>query len=353
MCEASSILAASPNDEVPVVSGPKFPATAIAVLACTTLAACQSSPAPLAAARPAAVPATFAVDDRDLPEPLVVIAYGDMRFTDPAETGATSPPVRRALVEKVAGEAPAAVFINGDLPWHGTPADYAVFHAETKRWRDLNLRIYPALGNHEFSQCEPADCLHYWWSEFPTLQGRRWYSVALGSRVLALALDSDASLLPGSEQRVWLEGQIGGLASTVRYVLVVLHHPPVADLATGELASHNPRGNEVALAEYLGRVAPQAHAAFLVSAGHTHNYERFLQDGVQYLVSGGGGAHPYPVERGPLDLYRDADFPNYHYVRVTVRADRLDAEMIRLADPAAAAPKTWEVRDRFSLQPPP
>jgi len=36
---------------------------------------------------------------------------------------------------------------------------------------------------------------------------------------------------------------------------------------------------------------------FLVSAGHIHNYERSVVDGVTYLVSGGGGAPAYFVER--------------------------------------------------------
>ena len=47
---------------------------------------------------------------------------------------------------------------------------------------------------------------------------------------------------------------------------------------------------------------------------HIHNYERLVRDGVTYLVSGGGGAKPYEVERTPADLYQSRDFPNYHYV---------------------------------------
>jgi hypothetical protein len=136
----------------------------------------------------------------------------------------------------------------------------------------------------------------------------------------------------------------------VRCVLIILHHPPVADLQAGQLADHNPRPGETSLAEYLGRAARKSRARFLVSAGHTHNYERFLQDGVVYLVSGGGGAHPYPVERGPADLYRSTEFPNYHYVRLELRGDRLIGEMFRLGDDTAAAPAVWELKDRFELK---
>jgi acid phosphatase type 7 len=296
---------------------------------------------------------TFTVPGSDLPTPLVMVTYGDMRFTTTSETEASNPPARQALVAKVAAEHPSAIFVNGDIPYHGTAEDYAVYKHETRAWREAHLRVYPALGNHEFSGCSEAECLDLWWTAFPEVRPRRWYSVALGEKVLAISLDSDTSLLPGSDQRTWLEQQVGGLSSPVRLVVIFLHHPPVADLQDGELANHNPRPNEVSLAEYLHRVAPRSKARFLVSAGHTHNYERFLEDGVVYLVSGGGGASPYPVVRGASDLYQSTDFPNYHYLRLELRDSKVTGEMFRLADYSAAAPAIWDRRDRFeiSLQP--
>jgi hypothetical protein len=302
-----------------------------------------------ALAGPVCAAATFSVPDADLPDPLVLVAYGDMRFTDPSETGATSPVARRALVGKIAAEDPAAIFINGDIPWHGLASDYAVFRDETRAWRERHLRIYPALGNHEFSACLESACLERWWHTFPELRGRRWYSVALGSRVLGIELDTDTSLLPGSAQRIWLEEQLQRLEPAVRFVLMVMHHPPVADVQLRKLTDHNPRANEITLAEYLRTVAPQSAARFVVSAGHIHNYERFDQDGVVYLVSGGGGAAPYEVDRTPLDHYQSPEFPNYHYVRFELHGDRAVGEMIRLRDYAAVQPTQWQTQDRFEI----
>ena len=65
----------------------------------------------IAMVRPACAAATFSVPDADLPEPLVLIAYGDMRFTDPKEIHASNPVVRQALAARVAAESPAAIFI--------------------------------------------------------------------------------------------------------------------------------------------------------------------------------------------------------------------------------------------------
>ncbi len=297
--------------------------------------------------------ATFSVPDAGLHEPLVFVAYGDMRFTDAQETEATNPVARRALVAKVAAEKPAAVFVSGDVPYHGVAEDYRVFRNETVAWRVLRLRVYPALGNHELTICQIPACLDRWWTAFPELRDMRWYSVALGSRVLALVLDSTSSLLPGSDQQAWLETEIAAIEPAVQVLLIVIHHPPVADVQMVKLVDHNPRPNEEALAGYLGRIAALSKARIVVSAGHVHNYERLEKDGVTYLVSGGGGARPADIDRTPEDLYQSSGFPNYHYIRFELTAHRLSAEMIRLEDSAAKKPKHWKVGDRFDVNLPP
>jgi hypothetical protein len=304
--------------------------------------------APLRAEAPRSPP-TFVVPDRMLPAQPVLVAYGDTRFTGTTQTGASNPQARHALVAKIAGENPAAVFINGDITWHGIDSDYAVYRDETRAWRKQHLRVYPALGNHEFSACSEAACLESWWATFPELRGHRWYSVAVGTRVVSLQLDSDMPLLPGSEQLSWLDHQVAGLDPAVRLVLIIMHHPPVADVQTSKLPDHNPRPNERALAEYLRSAAPGSAARFIVIAGHIHNYERFDEDGVVYLVSGGGGATPYEVDRTPPDRYQSADFPNYHYVRLELHGDRVIGEMVRLEDHDATAPARWQIRDRFEV----
>jgi acid phosphatase type 7 len=300
-------------------------------------------------ASPIAPGPTFRVEEGDLHKPATIIAYGDMRFTDPANHEATNPVARQALVARIAEEKPDAILLNGDVPWHGKDkGDYAIFQTETSVWRTNHLRVYPALGNHEFSGCEVAQCLENWWTAFPELRDRRWYSVALGQQIYAIALDSDTSLLPGSDQRQWLEAQVSALPASVHFVLIAMHHPPVADIQKNFNVDHNPRANEISLADYLKAAAATSKAKFLVSAGHIHNYERTLQDDVVYLVSGGGGAHPYPVERTPNDLYQDQGFPNFHYVKFVLEGNTLKGTMYRL-DLEATTP-AWQAKDTFELR---
>jgi acid phosphatase type 7 len=286
---------------------------------------------------------TFRIADNNLRSPVSFITYGDMRFTDPANTTAANPRVRQWLVQQIAKEAPDAVLLNGDVPLAGSVVgDYEVYRSETQPWRDAHLNVFPALGNHEFHGPDAQQCLENWWNAFPELRRRRWYSAQLGSRIYAIALDSDASLFPDSDQTRWLIHQIQDLPRSVDFLVISLHHPPVADIQTHIEVDHNPRPNEIALRDLLAKLAPKSHARFLVSAGHIHNYERHEQDGIVYLVSGGGGARPYIVERTKDDLYQSLLFPNYHYVKFVLGPDRLQATMFRITDPEASS---------FQLQP--
>ena len=290
----------------------------------------------------------FRIDEKDLASPTTIVAYGDVRFTDPANIRSTNPKVRHWLVEKIASEKPAAIVVNGDLPLAGDVVnDYAVYKSETKIWRDNNIRVFPALGNHEFHG-DARQSLENWWNAFPEMRNRRWYAAQIGSRVYVMAVDSDTSLLPESDQGRWIRQQLTALPPAVDFLLIAMHHPPVADIQTHIEVDHNPRPNEIALRDLLSEMAPKMHARIVVSAGHIHNYERTIVDDVTYLVSGGGGATPYYVERTKDDLYKSIVFPNYHYVRITLLADRLHAEMIRVSDPDAEEP-AYQVKDRFDI----
>jgi hypothetical protein len=294
----------------------------------------------------------FSVPDSALHNPATIIVYGDMRFTDPSNTKDANPSARKLLVAKIAAEHPDAVQLTGDVPLAGgNTADYDEYRIETEAWRSASLHVYPVLGNHEFANGHKPcpECIDHWWAAFPDFRGLRWYSVALGSRIYIISLDSNSDLVDGSPQRAWLKDQLDHLSKSVDFVLIGLHHPPVADIQTRIEVSHNPRPNEIALRDYLSSATPKMHASIVVTGGHIHNYERFLVDGVTYLVSGGGGARPYEVDRTPPDLYQNTDFPNFHYVKFALEKNQLSATMFRLADPQAATPE-WQSRDSFAIK---
>jgi hypothetical protein len=278
--------------------------------------------------------------------PLTFITYGDTRFTQ--RDGVANPVARRALIGRMASETPAAIFIGGDLVYDGgSPEDYETYRTETDVWLQAKIPIFPALGNHEFRGCDQdaTPCLVNWWRAAAPNGVRpfRWYSVALGPKILVLLLDSDSSLKSGSEQRIWFEQQITNPRSQVEFVLVVLHYPPVRDPIF-------PRAKDEAQVErYLSKHSHSLQARVVVVGSHIHNYERFLRRDVTYLVSGGGGAKPVPVLRLFGELSRLHTAENFHYMRFRFEGGVLQGSMVRF-EPGRNAETAWTEPDRFEIK---
>ena len=67
----------------------------------------------------------------------------------------------------------------------------------------------------------------------------------------------------------------------------------------------------------------------MVFSGHVHNYERREHSGVTYFVTGGGGAHAYPIDRAADDPFQSKQV-NYHYLLVEVNHQELKVTMNRV-----------------------
>jgi hypothetical protein len=260
--------------------------------------------------------------------PFRFVAYGDIRFTDPKDTDASNPSARRALVQAIADAHPAFISISGDIPYHGGNAeDWKVWDKETAVWSEGKIPVYPALGNHEFYGDEKIALANYF-KRFPDLQNHRYYSVRAANTLL-LMLDSSLDETSGPQGQ-WLSHELDTLPADVDFVCMVLHHPPYTnskDMLLG--GGHSARRPEQVLAHMLEERQPHTRARFVVFAGHVHNYERFEHGGVTYFVAGGGGAHPYLIERKPEDpLFGKA--VNYHYLLVEVDRGKMKITMNRL-----------------------
>ena len=169
--------------------------------------------------------------------------------------------------------------------------------------------------------------------------------MSLGEQILVLVLDSDGGLQPGSAQRTWFEQQISDADPRFRFILVMMHYPPVRDPVFPHAA------DEAEVARYLSAKAPTLGAQVVVVGSHVHNYERHIRNGVVYLVSGGGGAKPVPELRAfGGDLSRLKTSVNFHYIRFTVYNDRLTGTMVRFeANDRPANP--WSEPDAFEVGP--
>jgi acid phosphatase type 7 len=318
---------------------------ATACIAGATLAQ-QTSPQPAQGSDQDSGP-TFTVSDLPVGRPLRVVVYGDMRFTDPSNTSDTQPGVRKWLAQKVGEEKPDLLLLTGDMPFHGSSEDdWKVYFQETALWTQERLRIYPTIGNHE-GLPDPRSGIKNYFAAYPQIDNHKWYSVQMGN-IYLITLDSTNFLSAGGVQRRWLESQLAHLPSSVDFVFFLFHVPLVSDLQTAFMLGI-PDDDTLELRHYLEGRAAASHAKFVAFNGHIHNYERFETNGITHVITGGGGARPYPVFiRGDQDLYRARTYPNFHYLVITLQGKHADVKMYRVVNPDAAQ-KSVEVKDTFTL----
>jgi Icc-related predicted phosphoesterase len=265
----------------------------------------------------------------DVKAPFHFVAYGDARFHDPKDTEAANPPVRVALVQAIAEAKPAFICFTGDIVYNGYDTnDWKVWDSETSVWREKGIPVYPALGNHDLHGDEKLVLANYF-QRFPDLKNSRYYSVR-AANALILALDSSLDEI-SSPQGQWLADKLDHVPADVDFVFVIDHHPPYTSSSDMKMGGggHSARKSEQALGKMLEE--RQAHARFriVMFSGHVHNYERHEHGGVTYFVSGGAGAHAYPIDRAPDDPFQSKQI-NYHYLMVEVDQQQLKVTMNRL-----------------------
>lgn len=285
----------------------------------------------------------------DVAKKITIIVYGDMRFTDPADNIHSDAVARRALVDKIAQEKPAALIVSGDVPYRGSSdADWAEVDKEIKPLWDAKIRIYPALGNHEMFGGEGHD-LRNWWKRFPDLEGMRWYSVLFGNCYF-IVLDSNTRYGANTPQGQWLQSQLAHIPVEVDFVFLVMHHPSYTDSKDHFMIGmgHSARREEKELAAQLEQMQPKTRARLIEVAGHVHNYERFEHNSVTYIVSGGGGATPYLFDRSADDKYQGGVGATYHYVRFEIDGPHLKGTMVKL-DAGSSEKARFDERDSFSV----
>jgi acid phosphatase type 7 len=278
--------------------------------------------------------------------PFRFVAYGDTRFTDPNDTGASNAPVRRALVAAIADAHPNFISIGGDITYNGHDAnDWKVWDTETAIWRERSIPVYPVLGNHDLHGRQETALANYF-ARFPDLKQSRYYSVRAANTLL-LMLDSSLDETSGAQGQ-WLNSKLDTLPADVDFVFVVLHHPPYTSSSDRKLfgGGHAARPAEQALARMLEERQRRTRARFVVIASHVHNYERHEHNGVTYFVTGGGAAHAYPIERAPGDPFQSKEV-NYHYLLFAVERGKVSVTMNRVELKDGKA--TWTQPDSVTI----
>ncbi len=281
--------------------------------------------------------------------PFHFVTYGDSRFHDPKDTEAANPAVRQALVQAIAQTNPAFISFGGDIVYNGYDKDdWKVWDRETAAWREKKIPVYPALGNHDLHGDEKIALANYF-ERFPDLQNSRYYSVR-AANTLMLVLDSSLDEVSGPQGQ-WLTQKLDHLSGDVDFVFIVLHHPPYTSSSDMKIfgGGHSARSQERALARMLEARQANLRARIVVFSGHVHNYERHEHGGITYFVTGGAGAHAYPIERAKDDPFQSKEV-NYHYLMVEVDRGSLKITMHRLDLTSGTA--IWTQPDSVAISAP-
>lgn len=281
--------------------------------------------------------------------PFHFVAYGDARFHDPKDTEAANPGVRQALVQAIAETNPQFVSFGGDIVYNGYDKnDWKVWDSETAVWRTNKIPVYPALGNHDLHGDEKVALANYF-ERFPDLKNSRYYSVR-ADNTLMLVLDSSEDEASGPQGQ-WLGEKLDHLSGNIDFVFIVLHHPPYTSSSGMNLigGGHSARSQERKLARTLEARQQTLRARIVVFSSHVHNYERHEHGGVTYFVTGGAGAHAYPIERAKDDPFQSKEV-NYHYLQVDVDRGSLKVTMHRLD--LANAKAVWTEPDSVAISVP-
>jgi Icc-related predicted phosphoesterase len=281
--------------------------------------------------------------------PFHFVTYGDSRFHDPKDTQAANPPVRQALVQAIAQANPAFISFGGDIVYNGYDQnDWKVWDSETAIWRTNKIPVYPALGNHDLHGDEKVALANYF-QRFPDLKNNRYYSVR-AANTLMLVLDSALDETSGPQGQ-WLTQKLDHIPGDVDFVFLVLHHPPYTSSSDAKKfgGGHSSRSPEHELAKMLEERQQNLRARIVVFSGHVHNYERHEHGGVTYFVTGGAGAHAYPIERAPDDPFQSKEV-NYHYLLVDVDHGNLKVTMHRLDLTSGTA--VWTEPDSVAISAP-
>lgn len=293
---------------------------ALIVLGCIACSRSRSQ------AMPAAQPVEL---DAHVSSTFRFVTYGDARFHDPNDTAAANPAARVTLVQAIAQVRPAFICFAGDIVYNGYDVnDWKIWDSETSIWREKGITVYPALGNHDLHGNENLALGNYF-GRFPDLRNSLYYSVRAGNSLI-LVLDSALDETSGP-QGEWLANKLDNASSETDFIFVLLHHPPYTSSSDANKygGGHSVRAPEQALGGWLEARQQKLRARIVVFSGHVHNYERHEHGGVTYFVTGGAGAHAYPIQRDPEDPFQSKEV-NYHYLLVEVQPNKLKITMHRL-----------------------
>lgn len=230
-------------------------------------------------------------------QPFNFIVYGDTR---------TRHELHQKIVDAMVKVAPDFVVHTGDLVSDG--ADSALWPIFFNISKELLRKtvFFPSLGNHEKNSPQYYEFFDVRIPYYSFNWGDAHFTV-LNTDIGNLAMSKAAKDEYWAEQVKWMEDDLAANQKPA-FRFLIFHHPPFTAVKRRQGGG-----------EHVTKLVPlfEKYKATAVFSGHDHNYQRHVKNGVQYIVTGGGGAPLYPVD-GPIPGLTEKVLSTEHFVQVKV-----------------------------------
>ena len=210
--------------------------------------------------------------------------------------------VARSVIESQ----PRIALHSGDLV--GAGRDLDIWETEffgPSRELMANIPMIPVPGNHEYFGSGPPWFFYFF--DRPLSEG--WFALAYGNAHF-IGLNTSVPFSAGSPQHEWLLREFASAAyRDATWHVVVLHKPPF----TATIG----HGDNIAVQDQLVPLF-ERHGVDVVFSGHSHAYERYLHQGIHYIVTGGGGGPLYALLPDVTPPVRQFGLTVHHHCVVDV-----------------------------------
>lgn len=254
-----------------------------------------------------------------------VAVVGDLQRTSIWESiiGRESNDVeRKEIIESIKEQKPGSVILLGDMVFQGDNIEHwKYFDNLMNPLNDEHIPLFPVLGNHEYWG-KNRIALQYLAERFPVLKNHHWY-VELCDSIALIFLDSNNLEYDEEqwiEQTKWFKNKLRKYdnVSSVKGIIVLTHHPPYTNCFI--------TGNEMQIKTGFASAFENSKKTLAFISAHAHTYERFVEKGKTFIVSGGGGG-PRIMSKRISDRYHDyynGPFPRpFNYLLIDKGKDGL------------------------------
>lgn len=243
-------------------------------------------------------------------QPFDFVVYGDTRTRHDMH--------RRIMAALLKSGTPDFVLHTGDLVENGLDtAQWPVFFGIERELLRQTV-FYPSLGNHERNNRQFYDFFQIGLPYYSFNWGKSHF-IVLNSDIGNAGADSLAKETFWAQQKHWLEEDLAK-SQAAEFRFVIAHHPPIT--AVSRRQGGNPE--MTALIPLFEKY--KLTAGFF---GHDHNYQHYLKDGIHYVVTGGGGAPLYDVDK-PAEGITVKAVSTEHFVKIHVEGGVMKVSAIAL-----------------------